>query len=63
MKLNLCIFQLSKKPLTAAEFITPLAQIEPIYKEEEEKFKVDKYFIHYRFFSIILKTFKAGFCT
>lgn len=32
--------QLSKKPLTAAEFIPPLAKIEPIYKDEEEAFKV-----------------------
>ena len=34
------ILQLSKKPLTAAEFIPPLAKIDPIYKEEEEAFKV-----------------------
>ena len=32
--------QLSKKPLTAAEFIPLLAKIDPIYKEEEEAFKV-----------------------
>jgi len=32
--------QLSKKPLTAVEFVPPLAKIEPIYKEEEEAFKV-----------------------
>lgn len=32
--------QLAKKPLTAMEFIGPLAKIDPIYKEEEEAFKV-----------------------
>ena len=31
--------QLVKKPLTASEFIPPLAKIDPIYKEEEEAFK------------------------
>jgi hypothetical protein len=31
---------LSKKPLTSVEFIAPLARIDPIYKEEEESFKV-----------------------
>jgi hypothetical protein len=34
------IQQLSKRPLTAVEFIAPLARIDPIYKEEEESFKV-----------------------
>uniref|UniRef100_H2YYK9 ATPase AAA-type core domain-containing protein n=1 Tax=Ciona savignyi TaxID=51511 RepID=H2YYK9_CIOSA len=33
------ISQLPKKPLTAVEFISPLARIDPIYKEEEEAFK------------------------
>lgn len=33
------ISQLAKKPLTAVEFISPLARIDPIYKEEEEAFK------------------------
>eukprot|EP00111_Clytia_hemisphaerica_P004244 TCONS_00012119-protein len=32
--------QLTKKPLVASEFVGPLAKIEPIYKEEEEAFKV-----------------------
>jgi len=31
--------QLHRKPLTAMEFVTPLARIDPIYKEEEEQFK------------------------
>lgn len=31
---------LSKKPLQSVEFIAPLARIDPIYKEEEESFKV-----------------------
>jgi hypothetical protein len=31
---------LSKKPLQSVEFIAPLARIDPIYKEEEEAFKV-----------------------
>ncbi len=32
--------QLRRKPLTAAEFVGPLSKIDPIYKEEEEAFKV-----------------------
>jgi len=32
--------QLAKKPLTGIEFIAPLARLDPIYKEEEEMFKV-----------------------
>jgi len=32
--------QLAKKPLTSIEFIAPLARLDPIYKEEEEMFKV-----------------------
>jgi hypothetical protein len=31
---------LVKKPLSAPEFVPPLAKIDPIYKEEEEAFKV-----------------------
>ncbi|ELU03195.1 hypothetical protein CAPTEDRAFT_153643 [Capitella teleta] len=33
------INQLAKKPLVAAEFIAPLARLDPVYKEEEESFK------------------------
>ena len=36
------IQQLSKRPLQAVEFIAPLARIDPIYKEEEESFKVNQ---------------------
>ena len=36
------ISQLSKKPIKAVEFVAPLARIDPIYKEEEEAFKVRK---------------------
>ncbi|MBN3307280.1 DRC11 protein, partial [Amia calva] len=32
--------QLSRKPLSAQEFIAPLARLDPVYKEEEETFKV-----------------------
>jgi len=32
--------QLTKKPLAGIEFIAPLARLDPIYKEEEEMFKV-----------------------
>ena len=39
--MNLFVFQLSKKPLAAVEFVAPLARIDPIYKEEEEAFKVN----------------------
>ena len=38
--LPLFVLQLSKKPLAAVEFVAPLARIDPIYKEEEEAFKV-----------------------
>ena len=34
------VAQLAKKPLQAVEFIAPLARIDPVYKEEEEAFKV-----------------------
>ena len=37
------ISQLNKKPLQAVEFIAPLARMDPIYKEEEEAFKVRIY--------------------
>lgn len=36
------IQQLSKKPLQSIEFVAPLARIDPIYKEEEESFKVNR---------------------
>lgn len=32
--------QQTKRPLTAVEFIPPLARQDPVYKEEEEAFKV-----------------------
>ena len=34
------VAQLSKKPLQAVEFVAPLARLDPIYKDEEESFKV-----------------------
>ncbi len=34
------IQQLRRRPLTAAEFIPFLSKIDPIYKEEEESYKV-----------------------
>ena len=34
------INMLNKKPLVAAEFIAPLARIDPVYTEEEEALKV-----------------------
>lgn len=34
------VFQQAKRPLTAAEFIAPLAQIDPVFQEEEEALKV-----------------------
>jgi IQ and AAA domain-containing protein len=34
------VSQLAKKPLQAIEFIAPLARLDPVYKEEEEMFKV-----------------------
>ena len=35
--------QLSKKPLVASEFIAMLSKLDPIYKEEEEAFKVEPF--------------------
>ena len=35
------INQLAKRPLASIEFIAPLARLDPIYKEEEEMFKVN----------------------
>lgn len=37
------ISQQANKPLTAAEFVTPLAKIDPIFQEEEEAFKVQRH--------------------
>uniref|UniRef100_A0A8C6XWK3 IQ motif containing with AAA domain 1 n=1 Tax=Naja naja TaxID=35670 RepID=A0A8C6XWK3_NAJNA len=37
------LMQLNKKPLTAVEFLTCLARQDPVYKEEEETFKVKKF--------------------
>lgn len=34
------IQQLSKRPLTAAEFVSPLAKIDPVFQDEEEALKV-----------------------
>lgn len=34
------LMQLSKKPLTALEFLNTLAKQDPVYKQEEEAFKV-----------------------
>lgn len=34
------LMQLNKKPLTAAEFLVCLARQDPVYKEEEETYKV-----------------------
>ena len=31
---------MAKRPLTATEFVAPLARLDPIYKEEEEALKV-----------------------
>ncbi|XP_058246576.1 dynein regulatory complex protein 11 isoform X2 [Hemibagrus wyckioides] len=33
------IRQLAKRPLTAAEFVTPLAEIDPVFQDEEEALK------------------------
>ena len=32
--------QLAKRPLTAAEFVAPLAKIDPVFQDEEEALKV-----------------------
>ena len=48
----LCL-QLSRKPLVANEFIGPLSKIDPIYKDEEESYKVclvgDLYYVQLLF--------------
>ncbi|XP_035187624.1 dynein regulatory complex protein 11 isoform X4 [Oxyura jamaicensis] len=37
---ELRLLQMTRKPLQTAEFMTPLARQDPVYKEEEETFKV-----------------------
>ena len=49
--------QLSKKPLQAIEFVAPLARIDPVYKEEEEAFKVGE-----RWFGKRMMIFGFGVC-
>ena len=34
------IAHMAKKPLTAIEFIQPMAKVDPVYMEEEDSFKV-----------------------
>lgn len=34
------ILQQARRPLTAAEFVAPLAKIDPVFQEEEEALKV-----------------------
>lgn len=36
------IQQLAKRPLTAAEFIVPLARVDPVFQDEEEALKVNQ---------------------
>lgn len=43
------IQQLPKRPLTASEFVSHLARIDPVFQEEEEALKVNKYFVEARF--------------
>ena len=55
------IQQLSKRPLQAVEFIAPLARIDPIYKEEEESFKVpSRLFYHHHIYSAIRPGFSLS---
>ena len=55
------IQQLSKRPLQAVEFIAPLARIDPIYKEEEESFKVPSgLFYHYHIYSAVRRDFSLS---
>ncbi|CAK8678578.1 unnamed protein product [Clavelina lepadiformis] len=58
------ITQLPKKPLTAVEFVSPLARIDPIYREEEEAFKVPSCIHHTftRFAFFFSYFFKCNFC-
>lgn len=37
---ELRLLQMTRKPLKTEEFVTPLARQDPVYKEEEESFKV-----------------------
>lgn len=46
------ISQLATKPLTAAEFVAPLAKIDPIFQQEEESFKVQGYRLMIYFFKL-----------
>lgn len=47
------ISQQETKPLTAAEFVGPLAKIDPIFQEEEEAFKVRRSFIGHRLLTLL----------
>lgn len=38
------ILQQANRPLTAAEFVAPLAKIDPVFQEEEEALKVKRIF-------------------
>lgn len=55
------ILQQARKPLTAAEFVGPLAKIDPVFKEEEEALKVHSQIELVSFFNIIIiKVAHAG---
>lgn len=44
------ILQQANRPLTAAEFVAPLAKIDPVFQEEEEALKVQQiYHIYFVF--------------
>lgn len=46
------IAHMSKKPLTAIEFVQPLATMDPVYKEEEDSFKVQQCSLIYLLYSL-----------
>lgn len=62
------ILQQANRPLTAVEFVAPLAKISPIFQEEEEALKVQlicqiikKSFYFYN--NLILQTAALLFCS
>ena len=57
------VAQLSKKPLQAVEFVAPLARLDPIYKDEEESFKVGLYIVLFSFLFFLLHLTSSIFST
>lgn len=49
------ILQQANRPLTAAEFVAPLAKIDPVFQEEEESLKVQCRMFCFSLFSYLFR--------